>query len=134
MQTVFETGDLVGGLACELFPNGKEISYEGTTFDEKIALTKKWMDEGVENIYEATFKYENITVMVDVLHKTPSGSWEIYEVKSSTWNEKKTFKDIQKYIDDASIQYYVLKGCGLNISKTSITLLNSRYVYQDSLD
>jgi hypothetical protein len=41
------------------------------------------MDEGVENIYEATFKYDDILVMVNILHKGDDG-WEIYEVKSST--------------------------------------------------
>jgi len=54
-QAVFETGDKVGGLACELFPNGREIPFDGTSFEEKIALTKQWMKEGLNNIYEAAF-------------------------------------------------------------------------------
>jgi len=134
IKDVFATGDLVGDLACELFPDGREVPFEGTSFAEKITLTQQWMGEGVENIFEATFIYQNILVMVDVLHKALDGSWEFYEVKSSTWSEKKNLKDIDKYIQDASIQYYVLNGCGLNISKTSITLLNSNYVYQNQLD
>jgi len=133
-QAVFETGNVVGALACKLFPDGKEIPFKGTTFDEKIELTQKWMDEGIETIYEATFKYEGVLVMVDILHKAANGNWQIYEVKSSTWNEKKSLKDIQKYINDASIQYYVLNGIGLQIEKTSITLLNSTYIYRDHLD
>jgi len=133
-QAVFETGNTVGDLACKLFTDGKEVPFEGTSFDEKVALTQKWMDEGVENIYEATFKYHGIIVMVDILHKAPNGSWEIYEVKSSTWNAKKTLKSIQKYINDASIQYFVLNGCGLEISQTSITLLNSAYIYKNKLE
>ena len=133
-QDVFSTGDMVGDLACELFPDGREIPFEGTSFTEKIALTQQWINEGVEDIFEATFSYQGILVMVDILHKTADGSWEIYEVKSSTWNEKKKLKDIEKYIHDASIQYYVLKGCGLNISKTSITLLNSNYTFKNQLD
>ncbi len=133
-QAVFATGDVVGGLACQLFPDGKEVPFHGTSFDEKIKLTQQWIDEGVENIYEATFQYEGVLVMVDILHKEDDGSWEIYEVKSSTWSAKKTLKSIQKYIDDAAIQYYVLNGLGLNISKAAITLLNSNYVYVDKLD
>ena len=130
---VFETGNRVGELACELFPNGKEVLYEKTTFDEKIALTKKWMDEGVKTIYEATFKYNGILVMVDILHKSDDG-WEIYEVKSSTWNSQKSTKDIELYIYDAAIQHYVLSGCGLNITKTSVVLIDSDYVREDELD
>jgi hypothetical protein len=124
---VFETGNLVGELACELFPNGKEVPYEGTTFDEKIALTQKWIEEGVQNIYEATFKYDNVLVMVDILHINKDGSVEIYEVKSSTG-----VKEV--YLDDASIQYYVLNGLGLNVVKTSIVHINSNYVRGKELD
>ena len=134
-KAAFEVGDKVGALACQLFPEGKKIPFEGTSFDEKIALTQKYIDEGIKNIYEATFNYNGVLVMVDILHINDDGSVEIYEVKSSTWNEKKkTLKDIQNYIDDASIQYYVLDGLGFEISKCSITLLDSTYKYQDKLE
>lgn len=133
-KAIFSTGDTVGKEACRLFPNGKEVPYEGTTFDEKIALTKQWLDDGVNDIYEATFKYDDVLVMVDILHKNTDGTFEMYEVKSSSWNKKKKLKDIEKYINDASIQYYVLKGSGLNISKCSITMLNSDYVCDGNLD
>ena len=59
-KAAFETGDKVGALACQLFPDGKEIPFKGTTFDEKIALTQQYMDEGIKNIYEATFLYDNV--------------------------------------------------------------------------
>jgi hypothetical protein len=131
--TVFSTGDKVGSSACNLFPNGKQITYDNTTRDERIALTKKWLNEGVKTIYEATFEFDGVLVMVDILHKDANGNYEIYEVKSSTWNStKKKVKDI--YIQDASIQYYVLDGCELNVSKTFVTLLNTDYVRGDELD
>ncbi len=133
-KAIFAAGNKVGDLACELFPNGKEIPYEGTTFEEKVALTQKWIDEDLRNIYEATFEYDDVLVMVDILHKTESNSFEIYEVKSSSWNSKKKIKDIEKYIHDASIQFYVLKGLGYNISKCSITMINSDYVCDGNLD
>ena len=41
---------------------------------------------------------------------------------------QKKKKEIEKYINDISIQYYVLKGCGLKISKACVTLLNRDYV------
>ncbi len=133
MQAVFDTGNRVGEKACELFPDGKEVPYEGTSFEEKITRTKQWMDEGVADIYEATFKYKGILVMVDILHKTKDG-WEIYEVKSSTWNSTKSVDDISLYVFDAAIQNYVLRGCGLNITQTSIVLINSDYVRGEELD
>ncbi len=133
MQAIFDTGNRVGDKASELFPNGKEVPYEGTTFSEKLALTQLWMDEGIESIYEATFEYNGILVMVDILHKTEDG-WEINEVKSSTWNSSKSTKDIQLYIYDTAIQYYVLNGCGVDIKKSSVILINSEYVRGNTLD
>ena len=134
MKAIFKTGDKVGAKACELFPGGKEVPFQGTTFEEKIALTKKWIDEGVKNIYEATFEFDSVLVMVDIFHINDDGSVEIYEVKSSTWNSEKKIKEIQKYIEDAAIQHYVVKGCGFEIKKTSIVLLNSDYIRGDKLE
>jgi len=124
---VFKTGDEVGELACELFPNGKEIPFDGTTFEEKINLTKKWMDEGLQNIYEATFQYDDILVMVDILHINDDNSVEIYEVKSST-----SVKNV--YLDDASIQYYVLNGLGFDVKKISIIHINNNYIRDEKLE
>ena len=69
--------------------------------------------EGVENIYEATFNYQGILVMVDILHINNDGSVEIHEVKHS-----KEVRDV--YINDAAIQYYVINGLGYKISKVTI--------------
>lgn len=81
-KAVFETGNVVGDLACELFPNGEEVVYT-KNYDEMIATTQRLIDEGVEYIYEATFNYGGILVMVDVLH-VKGNEVSIYEVKSST--------------------------------------------------
>lgn len=126
-KAIFETGDRVGALACQLFPDGREIPFEGTSFDEKIALTQRWIDEGIKNIYEATFNYDEILVMVDILHINEDGSIEINEVKSST-----EVKDV--YLHDASIQYYVLNGLGFNVKKTNIVHINNKYVRGDELE
>ncbi len=126
-KAIFETGDKVGALACHLFPDGKEIPFKGTTFDEKIALTQKWIDEGIKNIYEATFTYDEVLVMVDILHINEDGSVEINEVKSST-----EVKDV--YLHDASIQYYVLNGLGFNVKKTNIIHINNKYVRDEELE
>jgi len=126
-EAIFERGNEVGALACELFPDGREVPYAGTTFDEKIALTQEWMDEGVKNIYEASFSYEGILIMVDILHINDDGSVEIYEVKSST-----EVKDV--YLHDASIQHYVLRGLGYKVRSTNIVHINNKYVREDALE
>lgn len=125
-QNVFDTGTRVGQLAQELFPNGTVIPFDGTTFSEKIALTQSLIENGVETIYEATFGYDGILVMVDILHKGSNG-WEIYEVKSST-----EVKNV--YLHDASVQYYVLNGAGLKIKSTNIIHINNKYIRGTDLE
>lgn len=122
----FETGNIVGDLACALFPNGREIPYIEKNFAAMAELTQQWLSAGLEYIYEATFIYEGIVVMIDVLRVTPEGL-EIYEVKSST-----DVKDI--YLHDVSIQRYVLKNLGYSVAKCHVVHIDSSYVRGDELD
>ena len=95
LKAIFKTGDKVGERACKLFPGGKQIKWDKTTpHSERIALTKKYIADGVKTIYEATFEYDGVLVMVDILNLDNDGNFEIYEVKSSTWNSEKNLKDI----------------------------------------
>lgn len=41
-RAIFETGNMVGELACELFGGGKRIKFDGSSFDKKIAQTKNF--------------------------------------------------------------------------------------------
>jgi len=128
-QAIFETGNVVGALACDLFPDGKEVSYT-TNYDEMISTTKQYLEEGLSNIYEATFNFEGILIMVDILNITDN-TINIYEVKSST-----EVKDI--YIHDVSIQYYVLKNVlepmGYKINSANVVHINNEYTRGDELD
>ena len=136
-KAVFETGNAVGALACGLFPHGKEVEFT-RDYDEMMATTAQYIDEGVANIYEATFNYDGILVMVDVLHvpriterKYPWGvdadGVDIYEVKSST-----SVKDI--YLHDVSIQYYELSNLGFTIKSANVVHIDSTYVRGDELE
>ena len=124
-EAIFETGNIVGDLACELFPNGERIAFE-KDYKKMLYTTKQYIEEGVLNIYEATFSYDGILVMVDIFHIDADGV-SIYEVKSST-----SVKDI--YIHDVSIQYYVLKHLGFNVKSVNIVHLDSSYIRGDELN
>ncbi len=124
-EAVFETGNAVGKLASQLFPDGREVPFS-RDYGEMTATTQSYIDEGVQNIYEATFTYNGILVMVDILHVEPDGV-EIYEVKSST-----SVKDI--YLHDVSIQYYVLKNLGFTIKSANVVHIDNTYVRGDELD
>jgi len=81
-QAVFDTGTSVGELACELFSGGDRIEYTGD-FNAQMAKTKELIECGAKVIYEATFCFDGILVMVDILRIGKDGLI-INEVKSST--------------------------------------------------
>lgn len=122
----FETGNIVGDLACKLFPNGREVIYNPDNFSGMVETTKEWMNEGLKYVYEATFLYDGILVLVDILKITPNGL-EIYEVKSSS-----SVKDI--YLHDVSIQLYVLRELGYSVISSNVVHIDSSYVRGDELD
>lgn len=125
-EAIFSNGDDVGALAHSLFPNGKEIEFEGSSFDEKIRQSKEWIEQGKSVIYEATFKYDDVLVMVDIL-VFKEGKAHIYEVKSST-----SLKEVYK--NDVAIQYYVLSGLGYEIGSANVVHINSDYVRAEELE
>lgn len=125
-ESVLENGNNVGDLACELYPGGVEIPYEGTSFEDKIIMTQDLINEGVKNIYEATFQFNGILVMVDILN-VEDNTVIINEVKSST-----DVKDV--YLHDLSIQYYVLNGLGYDVKETNVIHINNEYVRGDELE
>jgi len=123
---VFETGNRVGDLACQLFPRGKEVPYS-KNYDEMIATTRQWIDDGISNIYEATFNFSGILVMVDILTISEDGEVSICEVKSST-----DVKEI--YLHDLSIQHFVLQNLGFKIKSANVVHINNNYMRGDELD
>lgn len=123
-ESLFATGNTVGDYAKQLFPGGTEIEFNAGDFDGMISKTLQLIDNGVETIYEATFKQNNIFAMADILHKAADG-WNMYEVKAST--------SVKAYhIDDAAIQWYALSNV-LQLNKVFIMHINSEYIRQGEL-
>lgn len=121
------TGNEVGRLACELFPNGVEIPFDPKNYEGMIKQTKEHIDSGVQNIYEASFEYNGLFAAIDILHINEDKSVEVYEVKSST-----DVKDV--YLHDASIQYYILTGLGYSVKSVNIVHINNKYVRSGDLE
>ena len=125
-QAVFETGHVVGELACDLFPNGVEVEFT-REYTQMVETTARLLEEGVRDIYEATFIYDGILVMLDVLHVEEDASVSFYEVKSST-----SVKEI--YLHDVSVQYYVLCGLGMRVQGAYVVHIDSSYVRGEELE
>lgn len=125
-EALYQSGSEVGRLAQDLFPGGFTIPYEGLSHADQIGLTQREMEKGTKTIYEAAFSHDGVFVKVDILHKGKKG-WELYEVKSST-------KEKDEYLNDIAIQYYVVKGSGLDISKAALVHINPDYVRNGDID
>jgi hypothetical protein len=124
-EASFQQGNVVGELAQDIFPGGVLVPFNGLSFEEQLATTEKTMKDS-KVIYEGTFNHDGILVKVDIMRKV-RGGWELYEVKSST-----SAKDV--YYDDVAVQYYVLTGAGVNITKAFVVHLDSGYVRSGKLD
>ncbi|EGK8097827.1 DUF2779 domain-containing protein [Campylobacter lari] len=111
------------------------MEFEGSSLNEKCEQTRKLLENNQEVIYEATFCYDGILIMIDILQNTKDGMI-INEVKSSTSLTKTpTSKVIKKtYIDDCALQYYVLSNLGYKIKQVNLIHLNNKYYRGDFLD
>lgn len=125
-QLTFKRGHDIGALAQQLFPGGVNVVETDSNKERAIEYTKQLIENKTEVIYEATFVFNDVLVMVDILVHTPAG-YMAYEVKSS-------IKVSETYIKDACLQYHVLKNCLPHIADFFIVTLNDTYVYDGTLD
>ncbi len=129
----FEQGNKVGDLAMKLFGEYKEVKAlkpDGSL--DLVAMTdqtQQLMQEGVDNICEASFTYDGNYCAVDILRRNGDG-WDIYEVKSSTYRDEKsdTTKHLLVYTRDIAYQKWVLEQCGVKVKGTFLVRLDSSYV------
>lgn len=138
VEARFEQGNMVGDLAMGLFGEYKEAHAEkpdgSLDLAAMVVQTQQWMQEGVENICEASFALEGHYCAVDILRKTKN-DWAIYEVKSSSFPEFDGQEaKLEKYAPDIAYQKWVLEQCGINVTDTYLVCLNSDYVRQGELN
>jgi len=117
-----DIGQEIGQKAHLLFPGGARIEEEPWQHAEAVTHTAALMgDARVPAIFEAAFEYENIRIRVDVLERLAPDSWGLREVKSSSG-----LKD--HYVDDISLQTYVLRGAGIAVSSIQLLHVNTKYM------
>ncbi|MFW5687889.1 MAG: hypothetical protein ACOCXV_03075 [Bacteroidota bacterium] len=118
----FSRGTEVGIYARDLFPEGVDAS-PPTHFQmaKSVEMTAALLqDPDVKVIYEAAFEFDEVVVALDILYKE-NGEWKALEVKSS-----RSISDTYRW--DASLQYYVITGSGLQLGDFSIAYINENYV------
>lgn len=121
----FNRGHAIGSFAKELFPNGLDVSEKTKNLAEGLALTAQLIEEK-RTIYEATFVFDGVLVMVDILDFSDD-EWKAYEVKSS-------LKVSPVYLMDACLQYYVVKNVLPQLKDFFLVTLNGEYIRQGNID
>ena len=130
-ESLFETGNKVGDLAKEFFPNGIEIKFDASSFDGMVNKTNELIGNGTEVIYEAAFKKDGMFVMIDILVRNGS-KWDMYEVKGSTSAKEKSGAIKKHYLNDASVQWFVSSNT-IELNRAYIMHLNNKYVRNGDL-
>ncbi len=127
-RAVFKRGTDVGLLAQQLFPGGTDMKpHSPALYRKKVAET---MDSILHNshntLYEATFQYDRLLVLLDILVKGNKG-WLAYEVKSSV-------KISETFLLDAAFQYYVITHSGVGLEDFFLIYINADYKRGEVLD
>ena len=126
-RAVFKRGTDVGVLAQQLFPEGINLK------PRSPALYRKQVDETTAvirnnshfTLYEATFQYDRLLAILDILVKSQNG-WTAYEVKSS-------LKISETFLRDAAFQYYVITHSGISLEDFYLVYMNQDYVLEKEL-
>ena len=120
-------GNLVGDLAMGLFGDYYLAEDKENDLNKQVENTKEAIERKERIICEASFFFENNYCAVDILRRNDDGTFDIFEVKSST-----AFHE--HYYHDMAYQYYVLSNLGLKINTVNLVHVNNKYVYDGNFD
>ena len=121
VEDLLKQGRKVGELARTYVPGGTLIEYPYYATDDRLRATTAAIDDEVTIIYEAAFATETLFVAIDILERDSEG-FVVTEVKSST-----SVKD--EHLLELALQTYVLRQCGVQVSKLQLMHLNSDCAY-----
>ena len=123
----FKRGHKVGGWIYKLFPNGANLAPKSHfQYAKAVENTKFAIETGETTIYEAAFQYDEVLILLDVLHQK-DGKWYAYEVKSS-----KSISAV--FRKDAALQNYVIQGTGLVLEDFFLVNVNIDYLFDGEMD
>lgn len=124
---LFKQGIEVGKFARTQFPDGVLINADHRNLQQAVEQTQVALNDGITTLFEATFAFEDIYVLVDVLTKNERSTWDLIEVKSST-------RIKEEHLHDLAIQRFVLERSGLIMGRTQVMLVNNQCVFPNLED
>lgn len=124
----FKRGTDVGIFAQQCYPDGVNMAPSSPQlFPQKTEETMANIaNPDIQTMYEAVFQYDDTLIMVDIITRD-GDKWRAIEVKSS-------MRLSQTYYNDAALQYYVLKGCGIELSDFQLMYINPDYQRNGKID
>lgn len=126
-QAIFDAGNLFESYAEKLFPDGVTLGYKTRgNFDGKKywalpETTAKALKEKTKVLFQGRLEVNGITCIFDVLERNENGSYNLYEIKSST-------KAKPEHEHDLAFQTIVLESSGLTIESIFVIHVNNEYV------
>jgi len=125
-QARFDAGNEVGEEARKRYPGG--VLIDAPHYDRDLALkqTVDALNSGANNIFEASFVFNDVFARIDILHRNISrnnkNSWDIIEVKSTT-------KVKEQHLYDIAVQSWIFINQGLPLNKCFVMHLNNQCIY-----
>lgn len=124
LQRIFNEGNVVDSWAQKLFLGAVNVDGFGMP---AATNTRKAIATGATALLQPTFMTSKISCRCDILTKNPDGSWNIYEVKSST--------DVkEEHIVDVAFQRTCLEEAGVRVAQTFLVHINNQYVRRGEID
>lgn len=124
-QAIFDQGNEVTALARTLFPDGIEV--EGVEDIEAILRKTQELLPQRKPLFEAALRFKNTFARPDILRPNKDGTWDLYEVKSST-----EVKGV--HYEDVAFQKYCYEGTGIRIRKIFLMHINNEYIKNGPID
>jgi len=130
-QASFAVGHQVGDIAQRLYdPKGKGALIDPQAgFEAAFARTQDLLKSN-QPIFEAGFRAGGALAFADVMLPVTQGgkrAWRMIEVKSST-----SVKDYHR--DDAAVQAFLARTCGVPLSAIALAHINSAWIYPGNDD
>lgn len=124
LQRIFDEGNVVDSWAQKLFAGAVNVDGFGVPAAEH---TKQAIAGGATSLLQPTFITDSLSCRSDILVKNDDGTWDIYEVKSST--EVK-----EDHLFDVAFQRTCIEQAGIRIARTFLVHINSSYVRRGDVD
>lgn len=132
-QAIFDAGNLFETYAEQLFPDAVTLGYKKNghfdydMYNELPKRTAEALGSGAKTILQGRVEVVGITCTFDVLERNTDGTFNLFEIKSSTSAKP-------EHEHDLAFQTIVLERAGLQIANVYVIHVNNEYVRNGAIN